>query len=493
MGKIKNIISPEEDSLKFSDSFEDASVSQDKIAQKNHTNLEKQIIPDNSESNTSKSDLDFLSVPLNIFKQFFPFLPTLMPSIFSEKSTNTFACSTDSPSNLVQNNAKIKSNIGFVDEEGLLPGSVEATRFCGTIDVGDIDNTNNTETLQFLPLVQQQSLINLNLTSNGIPLYYTLSDNNQELSATQGAHGDLVFEAKLEQNGQYDFSLFSAIDRAGLTNLINNPNFESTQTVYTQTKETSDRPTIPSWDTKVVDHKNYISQTINTNPFETYQFTLYFSANQAQDKNMTPVDIYWEDELLMHLDQLKLDSHTFSFSVAGGKDSTSQLKFASDNDNVINHLIKNISVESRAQNMLPILLAFMLQDSAGENLIGDFTINVTTTPPLEINNDIPMDIMFEQSVYQTIIVNDDNSANSNPLTKINLDTLFDTLTIPEENRRVEVVQREENGVKTNVYEVMISDKTEVNDPITVADVQLSFPGGEGGLSVFSRNIIIDDL
>jgi len=481
MGKIKNIISPKEDSLNFANS------KQERLAPTNEDTSKQCIELEKNKENINDNNLEFLSVPLNIFKQFFPFLPNLLPSVFINKP------STFSTDYIKAPNILAKPNIGFVDEEGLLPGSVESSRFCGTIDIDSISiNDANRNTVAFLPLVEQQKLINLNLTSNSIPLYYTLSDDNQELIATQGAHGELVFKARLKHNGQYDFSLFSAIDRARKTNLIDNPNLDSPHAIYTESEKYSDTITIPSWHKTMIDNKNYISQSVCTRPFETYQLSLYFSANQAQDKNMTPIEVYWEDKLLIQLDQSQLSSHSFSFSVAGGKGSTSELKFISDNDNVINSLIKNVSVESRAQNMLPILLAFMIQ-SSDETLISDFTINVTTTPPLEINNDIPMDIMFEQSVYQTIIVNDDNNIDSNPLTKINLDTLFDTLTISEENRLVEVVQREENGVKTNVYEVMISDKTEINDPITVADVQLSFPGGEGGLPVFLRNIIIDDL
>ena len=120
-----------------------------------------------------------------------------------------------------------------------------------------------------------------------------------------------------------------------------------------------------------------------------------------------------------------------------------------------------------------------------------FGLNVTSTPSIELSNQQPFDVVFDQAVYQTIIVHGDN-ATPHPLATINLDTLFNHMSIPSENRTVQVVQREENGLGTNVYEVKISDNTGHYAPITVADVQLGFPGGEGGLNVFQKNVVINE-
>tara|TARA_R110002110_G_scaffold166602_2_gene367277 strand:+ start:27720 stop:29189 length:1470 start_codon:yes stop_codon:yes gene_type:complete len=489
MGKIKNIISPEKDSLQFPDTAPETAEASESASSESsgapHDPTDK-VQKTKCEPDLKNKKSNYFSMPLSIIRQIFPTLTQALTQRIETKDETAIPLS--NPKN---HKPKIATPyVGFVDEEGLLPGAHETTEYCGMIDIDSSEsNEDKKHSLQFLPLVQQQSLLDLNLTANGIPLYYTLH-KNKELNASQGANGDLVFKATLEPDGEYRFILFTNIDRTGSSNLIANPNFE---TGDNHIPKDIAHLAIPGWEVKTIEQKNHIVQDIHTRPFETYQFTIYFSSNQAKDENMSPIDIYWENEHLIHLDQSDVTTHTYTFSVTGGNQSSSQLKFVAENDNVINQLIKNATLESRAQHMLPILLGFVLLGEDGERLESHFTINVTTTPPLEINNDIPIDIMFEQSVYQTIIVNDDNKTSTNPLTKINLDTLFDTMTIPEENRQVNVIQREENGVKTNVYEVMISDKTETQDPITVADVQLSFPGGEGGLSVFMRNIIIDDL
>lgn len=484
MAKVKYTISDKKDSLEFPDSNNKSAV---KVEEAVESHAEDKNLTAPQVTGTAKAQnvdkKDFLSVPMNIFKQFFPrlFASYLDPNHLVPKEKEAHQPQLDS---CISN-----KNTGYVDEEGLLPGEGRDRAFLsGVIELSQ--NNEKKHSYSFRPLVEQHQLLNLALTSQQTDLYYQMNEDNTELTATQGANGPIVFSASIDaQTGQYHFSLHTHIDRAPTANIIQNPHFENKQQVYS---EAGNQITIPYWTLENRNDGVSLCQTLNTKANDSYQFSLYYNSNQAQDANMSPIDIYWDEEHLIQLSAQTHDSHAYTFSVTGHADKQSQLRLIAKNEDVIESLIKNASLESRAQSILPIILGFIALDEAGEQLVGDLTVNVTTTPPLQVNNDIPLDIMFEQSVYQSIVVHDKNTT-SNPLTKINLDVLFETLTIPAENRQVKVVQLEENGVKTNVYEVMISDKTENQEPITVADVKLSFEGGEGGLAVFLQNINIDGI
>lgn len=484
MAKVKYTISEKKDSLEFPDSHDKSAVKEEATVKPQAEDKDltaPQLTGTEETQNVDKKD--FLSVPMNIFKQ-------LLPRLFASYLDPNLLVSKGKVAHQPQMDGCISNkNTGYVDEEGLLPGEGrERALLSGVIELGE--NSEKKHSYAFRPLVEQHELLNFALTSQQTALYYQMNDDNTELTATQGANGPIVFSASIDgQTGQYYFSLHTHIDRAPTANIIQNPHFENKQQLYS---EAGNEIAIPFWTLENRNDGISLCQTLDTKTNDSYQLSLYYNANQAQDANMSPIDIYWDEEHLIQLSANTHDSHAYTFSVTGHADKQSQLRMIAKNEDVIESLIKNASLESRAQSILPIILGFCALDEAGEQLVGDLTVNVTTTPPLQVNNDIPLDIMFEQSVYQSIVVHDKNTS-SNPLTKINLDALFETLTIPTENRQVKVVQLEENGVKTNVYEVMISDKTENQEPITVADVKLSFEGGEGGLAVFLQNINIDGI
>lgn len=413
-----------------------------------------------------------------------------------EGSPLRFVSTTEKNSNVVKKiTKKIQSpKVGFIDEESLLPGAVEHTEFIGKLELSDHKSTKNR--LEFKPLIFQKSLLKLNLRSQGIDLYYTLSNHNRELIATQGANGDLIFKAIINNTGSYSFILFKPIDRERAPNLIINENFN---TNIFEMDEIIDLHNIPGWELK---HKNSnnqpiseLYQKIKTNINEIYQITFYYKNNQIEEKNTPPIDVYWNNEHLTRLDSTSMRAKGYTFSVLSNDEKFSQLRFVCADDASIKNLISNISVLSRAQSNIPIILAFSLIDIEGmENLMeGNFEINITATPSLELNNHLPIDIVLgEKNIYQTIVINDE-SINNNPLAKINLDSIFEMLNVEKDNRQVQIIQREQDGIPTNFYAIKVSSKDNDFSPITVADLQLSFPGGDAGTTTFFRTVAIDEV
>lgn len=377
---------------------------------------------------------------------------------------------------------------GFIDEESLLPGAIEAKDFKGYLDIMD---SNNNVQIKMKPLIEQDQLINLQLKSHNYPLYYTLNDEKNEITATQGANGPLVFNASIANDGFYNFTLYNTIDRETQPNLIINGNFENKKHIK---KNDTNYLTIPGWTISkhinVSDTYTEYNQEISAKKDHLHQVTFYYMPNKTNLNQLHPIDIFWNDIKLITLDQNKTESRGYTFSVFGNEKDSSKLKLICHNEEQINQVISNISVISREQSIVPIMLAISIIEE--NNVITDSSIkiNVTTTPPLELDNQLPMEVIFEQSVYQTIVINDEYTGND-PFAKINLDSIFESLEIPGNDRLVQIVQREAEGEPTNVYEIQITDREQAFSPITVADVQLSFPGGDAGLSIFLKNIEID--
>ncbi len=356
---------------------------------------------------------------------------------------------------------KTPSEFSYIDELGLLPGSSEAKTIMGYLS----HHFEGAGSLHFAPINAQQSLHDLKLKANGTELSYQLDDNHQHLIAT--ADDVKIFDAELKQDGTYYFTLNHPIDRLSAPNLVGE-----------------------NWQTSTQENSSRMSQQLETEPHTPYQFTLHYLPGLESFEQLL---VYWDNQLLQTIQTSQNDARSYTFSVEGSpNDNHTLLEIVGlGGHDLLNHFIEDISVTSSSQFQLPIDFAVQFTGSDQNISESGFTINVTTTPAIEIDNQQQLDIFYEQSVYQTIIVNDEN-ANTNPLTTINLDSLFKQLSIEQDNRLVEVVQRTEDGVATNVYEIKISDKTQGMEPITIADVQLSFPGGNGGMSVFERHIAIDE-
>lgn len=361
-----------------------------------------------------------------------------------------------------------------IDEEGLLPGIAEARSITGYIDLA----TQSLTHVSFHGIESQGALQNLHLKSHGSELEYALTQQNQTLTAM--ADGQTVFVAKIDNEGNYTFSLHNHIDRALPHNLVHQSLLHS-----------SDDIGMAGWKSDSETAGGAIHQDILTQPGKPYQLTFYFQPESVTQTPVKEVHAYWDNQLLkaIYIDQTAEKGYTFSVEGNPQSDHT-HLHFVGLGTEQLGTFIKEVSVISTAQHQLPLEFGYVAQQGE-ESIQGHFTVNVTTTPPIQLNNQVPFDVIFEQAVYQTIIVSDQN-VQTDPLARIHLDSLFKNLAIQTENRFVEVVQLQENGEATNVYEVKISDKSQTLEPITVADIQLSFPGGNGGLSVFQKNIAIDE-
>ncbi|MFI4937042.1 MAG: hypothetical protein ACHQJ6_00845 [Candidatus Berkiellales bacterium] len=347
-----------------------------------------------------------------------------------------------------------------IDEEGLLPGIAEARTTAGVLAV-PIEAISHAQ-VQFVALADQTGLTDLNLTSKGVLLYYELSHDHKTLTAHAGEHGPVVFTTQIDPNGQYSFTLHSHIDRPTPVNLWH--------------ENESVNPT----------------QNITTEPNAAYQLSFYYQPHLHADLGLQQIHTYWDNQLIHIINTNELTNKVCTFALEGNSNQDfTALKFVAIGDeSALENYLHQVSLISTAQHHLPLPFKYVVSDN--DILTQDhYTINVTTTPPIELHNQIPADIYYEQAVYQTIIVYDQNPSD-NPLTTINLEHLFNNLAIHPENRLVSIVQLEENGQATNVYEVQISDKSQSHQPIAVADVQLSFPGGDGGLAVFQHNIAIDE-
>lgn len=387
---------------------------------------------------------------------------------------------------------KIQSpKIGFIDEESLLPGAVEHTEFIGKLELPDHKSTQNR--LEFKPLIFQKPLLKPNLRSQGVDLYYRLSNHNRELIATQGVNGTLIFKAVINDTGSYSFILFKPIDREPSANLIINENLNPLEI-----GDFIDLDNLSGWELK---HKilnnqpiSELSQKIKTNINEIYQVTFYYKNNPANEKNNSPIDVYWNNEHLTRLDNTSILVKGYTFSVLSNNEKFSRLRFVCADDVSIKNLLSNISVLSRAQSNIPIVLGFALIDTEDmEDIMeGNFKINITATPSLELNNHLPIDIVLdEKNIYQTIVIHK-QSISGNPFVKISLDSIFEMLSVEKYNRQVQIIQREQNGIPTNFYAIKVCSKNNVFSAITVADLQLSFPGGDAGTTVFFRNVTIDE-
>jgi len=378
------------------------------------------------------------------------------------------------------------SKLSHIDEEGLLPGnSIEAKQTVGLLS--GIGQTS-IEHFHFAPLEQQVSLNELHLSSGGVPLQYTLSNDSQQLIASKGEGGDLVFTIDLSAEGEFTFTLHSRIDREPAANRVENQDFQ-----LTNSDENPTLAEVHGWQIQTsTENIVEFEQSVPTQANESYQLTFFYQPFQ-NNHAFEEIKLYWGGQLLHTILPEHQTPKAFAFAVDGKEgDSLSALKFVGIGENdYMGNYINHVSLTLATQKQLPIDFVFEAHEQNGE-FSDFFTINVTTTPPLVVNSSqLPIDICFEQCVYQTIVLND-QTADNTPFTTINIDGLFKNLSIPSENRVVSIVQKLKDGTATNAYEVQISDnKTELL-PITIADVLLSFPGGDGGLSVFQKNIFIDD-
>ncbi|MFO1257421.1 MAG: hypothetical protein U1E78_03240 [Gammaproteobacteria bacterium] len=347
-------------------------------------------------------------------------------------------------------------NFITIDEVGLLPGATEPTEINGVLD---LDYSKTYQSIQFSELVSQ-TLPELDLKSDGVPLYYTFANNQHDIIARRGANGDMVFKASVTDEGHFQFTLFQPLDREYPENLL------SDQTVKYKVKN------------DFGDHQEIgFTYQLPTEASHPYQLSFYYSPASTGN---SPVDIYWSNQHLYTISESIEGWTGFNFPIISGVLETSELKFVTKGELSLETLLHDITILDSAQSQLPIPFQFL-----SDGKVGTFIVNVTTDVPIIATND-PFTIVYEQSVYQNIIV--ETNKGSSSFTKINLDSLFDSMHISPENRKVEVTHRPDS----DHYTVHISDATEsVQNPITVADIKLSVEGEDHGLDTFFKYVQFD--
>jgi len=347
-------------------------------------------------------------------------------------------------------------NFITVDEVGLLPGATESTAVSGVLD---IDYSQSLGPIQFAPLLDQ-ALSELNLTSNSKPLYYTFENNEHDLVAKAGANGELIFKASVSDEGTFNFTLYQQLDREIPQNLI------SDEVVKYKVNH---------------DFGNHlesgIAYQLETEPNHPYQVSFYYAPHDGINPN---IDIYWGNEHLYTLTSLSARTG-FNFPLFGGLGTNTDLKFFTQDNVPLDSFLQNVQLIDSAQNKLSLPFQFNFN-----NETTSFTVNVTTDIPI-ISAEEHFNIVYDDQIaYQNIIVQ--GSQGQESLTKINLDSIFESMKISPEHRQVEVVQRE----STNDYSVHIFDASDtIQSPITVADVRLSIEGEDSGLDSFFRHIQFD--
>lgn len=354
---------------------------------------------------------------------------------------------------------------GFVDEHALLPGSVESTQTHGLLNIES--STLDDLWVRFRPIHAQTGLTQSALTSEGLPLIYSLEEDAQSIVAKQGPVGPEVFKAEIIHNDRYQFTLFKPLDQTPEENLI------------------------PSM---AKDHQDpHSSQRLWEIPtFANQAHLLSFTQNPSDAFiERDPIQIYWNEHLLTELAPTDTPKNV-TISLESALATTSTLKIVGREPQALESEISDLQLINSSMQKMPIEFHFIAQDSVSSPIQGSFSINVAREVPITLTQAQPSTIIYEQSVYETIVVNESTEDHPFPLTTIQLNRLFETLDIDEPNREVEVLQKTQDGQATNVYSINIKDSSSLHAPITVADVQLSFAGGEGGLEVFDKNIHIEE-
>ncbi len=358
-------------------------------------------------------------------------------------------------------------DLGIIQEEDLMMGSLAKTR--GLLPLAAASKNKTQQEFRFLPIEQQYSLKSLHLTAQNEFLLYELSDHGTQLIAKQAKSHETVFSAKIESKGLYDFELHHPIDRPMQTNLMSG-NFKRT--------------------------KSSLYQDIKTKAGKIYDFSFYFKpikdvlTVQALPLNQPlTVELWWAGLLIGVIQLLGETLKGYHFTLEGQEDNTRlELKLADNHVLTTQHLADHLDMAS----MVPEEQTQMRFDLGFENQLGaqnQFPITLNLEHELIVSQGAPYTItMDDLSPYKKIVLSDSLVFDETPATTLNLEKIFEQMQIPESHRQVDIEQL----ANSNVYEVKISDNTDkFNAPITVADVELKFDGGNGGLEMLYKYLAID--
>lgn len=357
-------------------------------------------------------------------------------------------------------------DLGVIQEEELMTHPLVKTRgILPKIFPMEFDKqqeTNNSGYV-FLPIEQQYSLKALHLTAQNQPLQYELSDDRKELYGKQTQTNQTIFSAKLADKGLYDFELHHSIDRPTHANMLAH-NFKRTH--------------------------SSLYQDIETKEGKIYELSFYFKPIQAlQINQFATVELWWAGIMIGVIQLLSETLKGYHFSLEGQQD-LSRLEFKLPSDTVLdtqqlaNHLdMATIAPEEQAQ----IKLELGFEDTQGQAL--QFPITLNLEHEVVVSQAAPYLItMDDLSPYKKIVLAEQFVLHDSPIATLNIEKIFDQLQIPESHRHVDIEQL----ANSNIYEIKISDSSDkLGMPITVADVELKFDGGNAGLETLFKYLTID--
>jgi hypothetical protein len=358
-------------------------------------------------------------------------------------------------------------DLGIIQEEDLMISSLAKTR--GLLPTAGMTRDAALSGFKFMPIDQQYSLKSCHLTAQNQPLLYEISDHNTLLTAKQAQSKKIIFSAKLEPKGLYDFELHHPIDRPAQANLMSG-NFKRTQTS--------------------------LYQDIPTKSGKIYEFSFYFKpikdilTAQALPLNQTlSVELWWAGLLIGIIQLMGETLKGYHFTLEGQEDqSRLELKLSDNHVLTTQHLAEHLDMATlvpEEQTQVRFELGF-------ENQLGSqhqFPITLNLDHEVLVSRAAPYTItMDDLSPYKKIVLSDNIVFDDAPSTTLSLEKIFDHMQIPEPNRYVDIKQLE----STNIYEVKISDKTDqLAEPITVADIELKFQGGDTGIETLYKYLTVD--
>jgi hypothetical protein len=362
------------------------------------------------------------------------------------------------------------SDLGVIQEEDLMMSSLAKTR--GVLPNLASPNNLISREYTFLPIEEQYSLKSMHLSNQKHPLLYELSHENTQLSAKHPQTKQTIFSATLHPTkGFYDFELHQPVDRPTPANLMSG-NFKRT--------------------------KSSLYQDIATKTGKIYELSFYFNPikdilaaqTQALPINRTvSVELWWAGLLIGVIELLSETLKGYHFTLEGHEE-TSRLEFILPENNFLT--TQDMAEHLDMATLVPEEQAQIRFELGFQNQLGEtqqFPITLNLEHEVLVSQAAAYTItMDDLSPYKKIVLAEQLVLADAPATTLNIEKIFDQMQIPESHRHVEIEQL----AQSNIYEIKISDSSDkFAMPITVADIELKFDGGNAGLEMLMKYLTID--
>jgi hypothetical protein len=361
-------------------------------------------------------------------------------------------------------------DLGIIQEEDLMISTLAKTR--GLLPSLPLGKNQIKREYKFLPIEEQYSLKAMHLSTQKQPLFYELTHNDTQLTAKHSETQKTIFSATLNpQKGLYEFELHHPLDRPVPINLMSR-NFKRTN--------------------------SSLYQDIATKSGKIYELSFYLNpiksllAEQGQTLRMNrtiSVELWWAGLLIGVIELLSETLKGYHFTLEGHEDS-SRLEFILPHNNFLT--TQDVAEHLDMATLFPEEQAQIKFELGFQNQLGDtqhFPITLNLEHEVVVSQSALYTItMDDLSPYKKIVLSDQLILADTPATTLNIEKIFDQMQIPEPHRHVEIEQL----AQSNIYEIKISDSSDkFAMPITVADVELKFDGGNAGLEMLMKHLTID--